>query len=65
MEMINFGLWGSLCVFEALKAFVEDWEAKYRAMQDSWNSRMETDGSMAGVRRNCHMGDYMHGRTHR
>ena len=59
MEMINFGLWGSLCIFEALKAFVEEWEAKQMAMQDFWNSPMEMDGSMAGVRRNGHMGDYM------
>ena len=43
METINFGLWRSLCIFEALKAFVEEWEAKQWAMQDFWNSRMEMD----------------------
>ena len=32
-------------------------------MKDFRNSRMEMDGSMAGVRRNGHMGDYMGGRT--
>ena len=63
MEIFSFGRWCSLCISEALKAFVEERAAKNRAMQDFWNSRMEMDGSMADVRRNGHLGDCMDGRT--
>ena len=59
----QFWALGFLAHFLSFESFVEKWEARWRAMKDCRNSRMETDGSKAGVRRNDHMGGWMDGRT--